>query len=901
VTSFWLTYITRSFLRSGRRALFAVICVVVGTAGVVALQSAGLTVENALTSNIRASNGGDISLATDEVPLSRTDLKVFAQLRREGRVSRWTAVSSVHATAIGTKGRLVPFSVDLVPVPPYPLGGQPTFVGSHNGTVETMLARSGNVLVSSVLAQELGVGVGDRLMVNGIGGTGLHATVVGVLSETSFAHSAAMTAEVRDMPALTSSPPRYTAVYLNVNGSADAVASSLRNRFPTATIQTVAEALQTAHQEVHDFQQFLLTVGLLAMLIAGVGILNAMQSILARRRLEIAMLKAMGFREWTLYLLFGGEAVLIGVIGGVLGTGLGVGVGKFITDALARAQAIQVTYAVDIGTVFTGVALGIGATLVFAVMPIVRAASLRPLEVLREGIATAAGEWYRLTLLIVGVFALFTVLASIALGDALLAAEFVAGTAAACALFGGLFALVVTWLGRLGPPRSRAVGAAILLVLLIITAAAASRAPAVAALIGLGTLLFGLSVVLSRRRLLPLLIGVRSLSRRRGRSSLMLVAFLAGILSMTVSLTIAVGLQQQLLSALAANRASNLVAVGSGDSGPRILAASHGLTGVHSYTVTMTAQTEPLAINGRKVSSITGGATSNPYSSPDMDFWTLSGVTGWDLRAGELPPSLRIVVGRALAPGDAGTSHVLLNERLAGWPWYMRVGDRLTLRETGSTIVRSVRVIGFYQRQRGAGRFSALSTPPIYGDRSLALALGGPDVQTVVSFSADQSALAHDAALLQQALPGTLVIDVGDLTAIVDTILSELLQLLAVITILVLGAGVAVVANGVALAMLERRREIALFKAIGFGPSSVEGFVLTENALIGTLAGAASVLLTAIALGLLSHFALQQPIGFDPGLAVFVLVVATLVAVVTAYLSSRGPIGVRPLEALRNE
>src|SRR5437588_8596534 len=102
--------------------MFAVICVVVGTAGVVALQTAGLTVESALTSNIRASNGGDISLASDEVPLSRTDLNVFRRLQREGRVSHWTAVSSVHATAVGTKGRLVPFSVDLVSVPPYPLG-----------------------------------------------------------------------------------------------------------------------------------------------------------------------------------------------------------------------------------------------------------------------------------------------------------------------------------------------------------------------------------------------------------------------------------------------------------------------------------------------------------------------------------------------------------------------------------------------------------------------------------------------------------------------------------------------------------------------------------------------------------------------------------------------------------
>ncbi len=150
-------------------------------------------------------------------------------------------------------------------------------------------------------------------------------------------------------------------------------------------------------------------------------------------------------------------------------------------------------------------------------------------------------------------------------------------------------------------------------------------------------------------------------------------------------------------------------------------------------------------------------------------------------------------------------------------------------------------------------------------------------------------------------MPGVLVIDVGDLAAVVETILSELLNVLDVITALVLGAGTAVVANGVALAMFERRREIALYKAVGFGPSSVLHFVLVENALIGTIAGAASVLAAAIALGLLSRLALQRAVGFDPVLAVYVLAAAVVLAVFTAYLAARAPIGVRPLEALRNE
>ena len=101
--------------------------------------------------------------------------------------------------------------------------------------------------------------------------------------------------------------------------------------------------------------------------------------------------------------------------------------------------------------------------------------------------------------------------------------------------------------------------------------------------------------------------------------------------------------------------------------------------------------------------------------------------------------------------------------------------------------------------------------------------------------------------------------------------------------------------------MFEQRREIALYKAVGFGPGSVLRFVLVESILIGTIAGVTSVLGAAIALGLLSRLALQRAIGFDPLVAVYVLAAAAALAVVTSYLAARAPVRVRPLEALRNE
>jgi putative ABC transport system permease protein len=897
---FWMRYSLRSLHRSGRRALFALVCIAVGVASVVALQTASLTVQNALLSNVRAANGGDISVSAEESPISKSDLGIFRQLQRQGQISTWTAVYTMHATAVGPAHQLVPFDVQVVSVPPYPLGGQPTFVSPSNGAVGTLIRKPGDVLITSVLADELGAHIGDRLVVNSVGGKGLSITIRGILAETSFQHAAVMTVDQRDAAVLTQSSPHYMSVYVNVTGSAAAVATVLRQHFPVATVQTVQEALQATEQEVHDFRQFMLLVGLLALLVAGIGILNAMQSMLAWRRLEIAMLKAVGFPRISLFGLFGAEALLLGIAGGVAGSVLGAASSKVITEALARALAVQVTFVLDLGTLFAGVVLGAAATLVFAVLPIVRAASFRPLEILREGAAVVTPRGLPQTLaLIVLVVLLFAALSAAIMGDLTLATEFIAGAFGAFVAVTGIFALLVSWIGRLGPPRSRALALLGLACLAVLTVLSVHRIPSVSPLLALATLVWA-ATLLPARRLLPLLIAVRTLSRRRARTSVTLTAFLVGVLAMSVTLTVALSLHSQITDALASNGMANLVAVANPSSEGAVAREARKLQGVKDKTTVTVVQTTPTAVNGQPIGSLVGPSPAFGESDPGDISYLLEGVTGINLRTGAQPTQITLTSGRALAPTDSGTANVLVRDRLQDSPWNLVTGSTITLHETGSGNSRTVRVVGFYHRARRRG-FGSFFTGPIFGDRSLAVGLGGADAQSVISFTIASDNLTHDASTLQQSVPGILVLDIGDLTRVIDTILGELLNLLAVITALALGAALAVVGNGVALAMLERRREIALFKAIGFSPGSVLQFVLVENALAGTLAGAVSVLGVVAALAVLSKAALDQAIGFDPVVATLILVIAAALAVVTSYLAARTPINVRPIEVLRNE
>src|SRR5260370_30255687 len=129
---------------------------------------------------------------------------------------------------------------------------------------------------------------------------------------------------------------------------------------------------------------FLEIVGLLALLIGGVGIVNTIQVTLQRRRLEIAMLKTSGYQRRDLLGVYGMETGLIGVMVGVVGAIGGAGVSFVVNAVLARALQIDLQVTIDARTLLAGVAVGFVTALIFGLLPIAQASAARPIAVLRE-------------------------------------------------------------------------------------------------------------------------------------------------------------------------------------------------------------------------------------------------------------------------------------------------------------------------------------------------------------------------------------------------------------------------------------------------------------------------------------------------------------------------------------
>lgn len=120
-----------------------------------------------------------------------------------------------------------------------------------------------------------------------------------------------------------------------------------------------------------------LAVSLVALIAAGVGIMNIMLVSVTERTKEIGIRKAIGAKKSSILIQFLIEAVILCIVGGVAGIALGIGIGNFAGSFLNAQMAIPYDW------VMIGITMCIIVGLVFGTYPAYKAANLDPIEALR--------------------------------------------------------------------------------------------------------------------------------------------------------------------------------------------------------------------------------------------------------------------------------------------------------------------------------------------------------------------------------------------------------------------------------------------------------------------------------------------------------------------------------------
>jgi putative ABC transport system permease protein len=899
---FYWSYPARSLVRGGQRTLLAVFCIAVGVLAVVALQLVGNMVNLGLTSDVRALNGGDLAVFSYNTPLPASALATFDQLQSRGVLTNYTAAAQVSSEVADSQGAAHALAIWAVDPAQFPLAGAPQFVTPANGMLASLLTGT-DVVVTQSLLTDLNIQMGDTVLVHAPG-RAFSVTIRGVIKNTALFTGGTILIDFRAFAALPSTDPTplgYRVVYADVPGHSDANAAAAKQRIqdalPLTTVTTTKDALHSNEASVQQIRYFLQVVGLLALLIGGIGIVNTMQVLLRRRQIEIAMLKTAGYRLWALYLLFGVEAGLLGLIGGIVGAAAGIGISFLVKGLVENALALALPGDVNPLTVLSGIAVGFFTALIFGLLPIVQASQIRPIAVLRGLSEHARGSRWLSALLGLLLVALFFVLALSILQNTLVSLGAVGGGGLFLLLLSLGFMLAAFIIGKLPMPEHFSWGYGLLFAGELAISALLTLALPAFGILCLALTLLGMLVVFSPRAWKAVVkMALRNIGRKKARTSTTLVALFVGVFAIGLILTLSQGINTAINGFVASATSYNAFIQASSSDKAAVDQQLATIAGIKQQTVYATAPSIPLEINGQPIEQALNGQTLSQQSAAD-----LSGVTGFDLADEQLPTQAPVQgshdsqAGSRLSQRDAGSSRVMVPQTLSQAPFNLKLDDQIQLSGPDGRTTATITIAAFYTP-------NALAIdPPILGDISLANTLTGGHPNYLYSLVLAPDRIDQILRQIQQAVPTVQIINLAEQVDFFLGLLNNLIILLTAVSSLAMLAGFIIIANAVALAMLEQRRELGILKSVGYTSRHVLSEVLFEHGLIGFTGSVLAMLLATLIALVLAKVAFNVAVQVNPGLVLGVVAATSAVCMGIAALVAWSATRVRPLEVLRYE
>ncbi len=195
-------------------------------------------------------------------------------------------------------------------------------------------------------------------------------------------------------------------VKVNSPAQAESVGDHIKSYFNNqASVIVASSFIRSLGSILNLVTAFLLGIGSIALVVAGISIMNIMTVSVMERTREIGIMKALGAKNRTILAQFLTEAAIVGLLGGLIAIPLGLGVAYIMGKILPVAFQSQITGgafgggggggafgggveftlspAIDPITLTIAVLFGLLITVIFAIYPARKASKLDPVQALR--------------------------------------------------------------------------------------------------------------------------------------------------------------------------------------------------------------------------------------------------------------------------------------------------------------------------------------------------------------------------------------------------------------------------------------------------------------------------------------------------------------------------------------
>ncbi|MBD3728866.1 MAG: FtsX-like permease family protein [Sphingomonadales bacterium] len=431
----------------GLRLLLA--CIFLGTGALAAIGTLTGAIEGELSARGQEILGGDMEVAMWQRPASPDEAQALAAL---GTVSGGTRMQAMARSTTSA----APIELKAVDAR-YPLYGALVLADGR----KVGAPPAGEAWLAQGALDRLGIAIGDSFTVGSatLRAGGVIAAEPDRLGEGfQLGPTVIVDASVPSAAGLVAPGAMYRSKYrLALPAAADPekLSEQLQHQFPSAgfDIRTRDKASPGADRFVGRMGEFLVLVGLAALVIAGIGVGGGVSSYLEARRGSIATFKILGATSGDIariYALQIGAAALVGSLAGLLA-------GMLVTPLLARALAGLLPVAGGLsfapGALLLAAAYGLLVALVFAAPPLLRARRFPAMALMRARI-TPLGREKAAWLWSGGGLAAIVALVLLTSGQVWLSAGFIGGAAAMLVLLALLGWLVRKLAMRLPRPAN---------------------------------------------------------------------------------------------------------------------------------------------------------------------------------------------------------------------------------------------------------------------------------------------------------------------------------------------------------------------------------------------------------------------------------------------------------------
>jgi putative ABC transport system permease protein len=818
--SFYLLYSLRSLQREGMRTFLAGLSVAFGVLSLVSMQILSGTLLHSSMFDERLQLGGDAQIYSSVYgePFTQAELDQITTWQQAGLISQSTPLTIGSARYLRTQGNgRVTFLYNVFGFDPatYPLVGEFVLREPTDVPVADLLAEPTSAFLTRDLADSLRLHVGDTFILSGGDVAPTRLTLVGIVNATPNRQGKAIFYSLETARLLENRQNVITAISIqwgDVPNAQQTIVDSPLNVFVARDrLEVPAESVS-----VSLFDVMLKGAGVLGLLVGGLGVSNTLQVILARRKLEIAMLKTLGYRRHNLFIIIGLETGILGLISSVIGAAAGVALGNKFLEMLGSLGVLMVQANPDVTVILGGILAGASTAIVFGLQSILASSATRPIELLRDlpakpdfSVLAGRGALFGILILVFGA------LVGVVLGSILQGILFVMG--------GGLLLLVLR---------------------------------------GVFWLMLWFMLILPIPAMPMLKLARASLRRRKLQSSIVLIALFAGAFSVTFAALVTYNAQVTLNSRRPSDGGYNLLVFTSPENADNVLGQMllQGIDSVYTrYQVNGSLNGEPITIEGRPL--------------PDLAADIVLDNTTWN---------------------GAPDTALLPQSYTQGYA----TGDTITLEANGET--QTIQIAGFYTT---VGDYSTHITDVAAGiivAPETAIALGGTRTQVSVIASIPVEGLNAATDTLGVALPDDLVFSKADINNLMVATYQSLFTLGVAVAGLAFVAGAVLIANSAALTVVERRREIGVFKATGYTSGHVLRLLLSEYGILGFIAGLWGII-GAIIVVILINFSQGINLILEPTILGGMLLLSMAIAIISAAVVAWQPTRVRPLDVLRYE